>query len=81
MSIIDEVVGEIDSVRVTPDDFEKAEKLGYDQKPTSTVLSDTLQDSVQLQKIREQKKEELKQRIEEIRSDCRLFGINFSEIR
>jgi len=81
MATIDEKVGKKPSVHVSQDDFENAEEVGYEQKSPSTELSKGLEDSVKLKEIKDQKREELQEQIEEIRKTCRLYGINFSEVK
>lgn len=81
MATIDEKVGKKPSVHVSETDFENAEEVGYEKKPPSTAMSEALEDSVKLKEIRNQKKEELQNQIEDIRKTCRLYGISFSEIK
>jgi len=80
MPQLDEIVGDVTSVRVTNDDHENAEIVGYEQKPPSTVLTRSLEDSVKLQTLREEKKEELVSKILDIRDECQKWDIDYSEL-
>lgn len=80
MPQLDEVVGGTTGVRVTDTDFENAEEVGYHTDPPSTVLTDSLEDSVKLQNLREDKKDELVSRMVEIKEECEKWDIEFSEL-
>lgn len=80
MATIEEKVGKKPSVHISDDDHSNAEEVGKEQKSPSTVLTESLEDSVKLQEVQENKKEELKGEIEEIRKICRIYGIDFSKL-
>jgi len=81
MATIEEKIGKKPSVHISTDDGDNAEEVGYEKKSPSTALTLSLEDSVKLKEIRDQKKEELKRQVDEIRKTCELYGIDFSEVR
>lgn len=80
MPQLDEVVGGTTGVRITDNDFENAEEVGYETDPPSTVLTNSLEDSAKLQNLQEEKKDELVARIVEIKEECDKYDIEFSEL-
>lgn len=80
MPQLDEVVGGTTGVRITDNDFENAEKVGYETDPPSTVLTNSLEDSAKLQNLQEEKKDELIARIVKIKEECDKYDIEFSEL-
>lgn len=80
MASLEEKVGSTPSVRVTGDDYDNAEKVGYEKKPPSTVLTNSLEDSVKLQEIQERKREHLQERLLDLKEECKIYDISFSEL-
>lgn len=80
MATVDEKEGQTPSIRITQDDRDNAEEVDLNQKPPSTAFTKALEDSVKLKELREEKKQELKSQLVEIRSQCDDWGIKFSEL-
>jgi len=64
------------SVRLNGKDVERAEELGLADVSASTVFSELLKRAVELEKIRRRKREEHRERREELRDEAEFYGLD-----
>lgn len=63
------------SVRMNEKDVKKAERLGYADTSASTIFSDLLDDAIKLQVIQDKKKQEHREKRQELQDEAELYGI------
>jgi len=80
MPSMNEIVGGTTGVRVTESDHELSEKLDVDHKAPSTVLTDSLEKWDKFDDLREEKKQELKSKIMDVREEADKWDIDMEEI-
>lgn len=67
--------GKKPSIHITEDDADNAEKLGKGNHSPSSVYSEALEDATELDELRQEKKQELQQKLNEISDEAEKWSI------